>query len=303
MLSENAYLPAILAAAIVSGMVYAAALNRRGHPPAIVLITPAMAILFGLIGARLFYFGARAGFLVPMYGWRALVSLPSDQLAFGGAVTGAILGARLAEKTLQAGKYALLDALAAPGAIMVLLARLAEYTVSFGQGAYVESPAQQFFPLAVKNEWGEWYYAIFMLEAVVAGLAILYALRARKTPAGRVFKLTLASLMLAQILTESLRAESLKWGFVRVHQLYAVLLLALIMISFVVRARKQGHRVIALITRQGLPFLFGVVLLVGIEFALDKWEVVANWLLYLAMIGVLLGMGTLVYRLEATTRR
>ncbi len=43
--------------------------------------------------------------------------------------------------------------------------------------------------------------------------------------------------MLGQILAESLRAESLKWGFVRVHQLFAVLLVAAVLISFLIRAK------------------------------------------------------------------
>jgi len=300
--AEHLYLPALLMISAACCMVYAAALSRRGHSPVVALTAPALAFLLGLAGARVFFFLARAGFLLPMYGWGALFALPDDGLAFGGAVTGAVLGVWLVEKAFKTKRFALLDALAAPGAVMVLLARLAEYTVSFGQGAYVESAAYEFFPLAVENEWGEWYYAVFMLEALLAGVALLYALRARRTPAGRVFRLTLALLLLGQILAESLRAESLKWGFVRVHQLYAVLVLGFLVVSALAGARRRGGRLPALAMRWGLPFLVGVALLIGIEFALDKWEEVANWLLYLAMAGVLLGMGALVCRLEARRR-
>ncbi len=252
----------------------------------------------GFVGARLFYFLVRSAFLVPMYGWGALFSLPYDGMALGGAVAGAFLSVWLMEKALKLKPFTLLDALAPAGMLMALLARLGEFFVSFGQGAYVENAGHQFFPLAVANQWEEWYYAVFMLEALIALACLIYALRMRKHPAGRRVLLTLTLFLLGQIFAESLRAESLKWGFVRVHQLFSVLGVAGVLVYYAAGARRRGAPIAALMLRFALPFLLGVAALIGLEFAFDKWEEAPNWALYMGMAAVLIGMGSLVFGAE-----
>ncbi len=296
--SETAYLVALLAGALLASLAYAWGLIKRGQPLGTALSLPALALVMGLAGARLFYFLARSGFLVPMYGWASLFSLPHDGMALGGAVAGVILAVWLAEKALKTKPFALLDPLAPAGMLMVFFARLSEYLVSFGQGAYVEKAGHQFFPLAVANEWEEWYYAVFLLEALIALAVLIYSLRMRKTPAGRQLMLTLSLFMLGQIFAESLRAESLKWGFVRVHQLFAVVVTALILLYYLLKARHEGYPLKPLLLRYGLPFLLGVAALIGLEFAFDKWEEAPNSLLYAAMALVLIGMGSLVFGAE-----
>lgn len=124
------------------------------------------AALISLAFARLFYFGARAGFLVPMYGWGHLFVLWPEGLAMAGAVIGLLLGGALAARLLRLNAHRLLDQLAPAGLVALALARLAEYTTDIGQGSFVESSPLQFFPLMVQNEYGEWYWAVFMLEAL-----------------------------------------------------------------------------------------------------------------------------------------
>lgn len=290
-------------AALLSAAVYGHALRRRGQQLRTAVLVPAVALAAGFAGARLFYFLVRAGFLVPMHGWGALFTLPYDGLAFGGAVGGAVLLVRLMEKALKAEPFALLDPLAPAGLLMAFIARLGEYTVSFGQGAFVENMAYQFFPLAVANEWEEWYYAVFMLEALIALTVLVYSLIMRKTPAGRQVMLTLTLFMLGQVFAESLRAESLKWGFVRVHQLFAVLAAAGVLAYYINKARRQGAQLALLLLRFALPFLLGVAALIGLEFAFDKWEEAPNSILYAGMAAVLIGMGWLVFGLERRAAR
>jgi len=299
--AETTYWLALAAGALLAGLVYGRRLKKSGQPLKRALSAPVLALLLGLAGARLFYFLARSAFLVPMYGWAALFRLPYDGLAFGGAAAGAALAALMMEKACGAAPFSFLDPLAPAGAVMVTAARLGEYAVSFGQGAYVENPSHQFFPLAVMNEWEEWYYAVFMLEALIALCCLIYALKARGLPRGRRFKLTLTLMMLGQVFAESLRSESLKWGFVRVHQLFAVLAAAAVLAGFIRQALRRGERLLLLLARWALPYLIGVALLIGLEFALDKWEEAPNWALYLAMAGTLAGMGAVVFGLERKT--
>ena len=52
---------------------------------------------------------------------------------------------------------------------MVAFARVSEkYLDMLGTGKYTDSEFLCRFPFAVSNEWGEWYLAIFMLEALAA---------------------------------------------------------------------------------------------------------------------------------------
>ncbi len=296
---ETAYLTLLFAGALLSALIYGISLKKRGQGLRCALLAPILSLAAGFAGARLFYFLARSAFLVPMYGWASLISLPYNGMALGGAVGGVVLAGFLLEKALRQRPFALLDPLAPAGMLMALIARLGERFVSFGQGAYVEEAGCQFFPLAVMNEWEEWYYAVFMLEALIALCCLIFSLRMRKSPAGRRMMLTLTLFMLGQVFAESLRAESLKWGFVRVHQLFAVLTVAAVLAGFIRLALRQGERLLPLLARWALPYLAGVALLIGLEFALDKWEEAPNWALYLAMAGTLAGMGALVFRLEA----
>lgn len=296
--SKSIYLLVLFIGALCAALVYGMLLKKRGEAPSSILIASVAALILGLAGSRLFYFLARAGFLVPMYGWASLFSFPYNGLALGGAVIGVVLSVWLAEKCLKTKPFALLDPLAPAGMLMVIFARLGEYFVSFGQGAYVEKVCHQFFPLAVINKWEEWYYAIFMLEALIALVILIYSLKMRKTPPGRQLMLTLTLFMLSQVFAESLRAESLKWGFVRVHQLFAVAVSALILLYYIKKAHDQDSPTGQLLLRYVLPFLLGVAALIGLEFAFDKWEEAPNSILYAGMALVLLGMGSLTFRLE-----
>lgn len=246
-----------------------------------------LAVLLGVLGARLFYFFARLQYLVPMYGWGHVTDLAPQGLAFGGAVLGVLGAGWLTSRLTRVPADPLLDRLVPAALLTLALARAGEYTVHIGEGPYVQNAALQFFPLAIRNEWGEWYFAIFVLEALCALAVLLWMLGRRGWPAGRAWRRALLYLLLTQVLCESLRAESLRWGFVRVHQLFAVL------VAFVLLLEKLRRRGARPWLRIGL-FLLGTAVLIGIEFALDKWPAAPHWALYLVMAATLAGMGAAV---------
>lgn len=281
---DSAYLLSLAAALALGAACFALLARRAGAGLGRRLRALALALGLGLAGARLFYFAARASYLLPMYGWGRLLVPPPADMAMGGAVLGLLLAGRLAGGPGQ-GAHRWLDLLAPAALLTLTLARLGEYFVDFGQGGYVEDPAFQFFPLAVSNQWGEWYWAVFLLKALLAGLILPLSLMPGRPGARWQRALMLA--LLGLMLTDSLRADTLRWGFVRVHQLFSALSLAALLLGFL---RGQGRAALP----RALLFLLGVALIIGIEFALDKWLQMPDWALYILMCLTLCGMGLLI---------
>lgn len=126
-----------------------------------------------------------------------------------------------------------------------------------------------FFPFALTNEWGESYPAIFMLSCLAALIVAIVGLT--RKPGGRdgqLFLRTAFYLALPQIMCESLLAECMKWGFVRVQQLLCALTLLVILI--VECRRAAGSLTFAKRWWPVGALLLCAAGLVGVEFALDK---------------------------------
>ena len=80
---------ACLAAALFCGVAFLWRRSRvRGLGTWQAAALTALAVALGLVFARLFYFGARSGLLVPMHGWGAVADLRPQGLALSGAVIG-----------------------------------------------------------------------------------------------------------------------------------------------------------------------------------------------------------------------
>ena len=143
----------------------------------------------------------------------------------------------------------------------VCLMRLTEFFLPpAGLGPVWEGPLA-FFPVAVKDEYGDPCLAVFALEAIFA-LAVALALQ-RRDRRGEKSGLWLAAawLLAGQAFWENLRSATLRVGFVRVEQvLCAAILLCLI------RRAAMGY---------GLwrRFTLALLLIAGIgllEFVMDK---------------------------------
>lgn len=284
---DTAYGLSLLAALLMGGGCLLFAWRRAGHGLGAALRALGLALLCSLVGARLFYFLARFDHLLPMYGWGRLLLPPPGEMAFGGAVLGLLLAGWLLARGGGRTVHHWLDMMTPAALVFLFIARLGEYFVAFGQGAYVAQPHFQFFPLAVSNQWGEWYWAVFMLEALFALLILLLSRRPGRE--GALWQRALMLLLLGQILCDSLRADTLRWGFVKVHQLFSALGLAALLLYYL-RGLGRGRLITA-----GL-YLLGIALIIGIEFALDKWLQMPNAVLYAVMCLVLFAMGWLISR-------
>lgn len=247
------------------------------------LITLVLGAVLGTVCAKLVYYLTQIDFMIAN-GWlRSLVNPDPAEWCFSGGAIGAVLGAVLAARITGVKPSAALDALAPAGALMAAMARFGGYFLQdamIGLGEYLEDPALCFFPLAVVNEWEEYYLAVFMLEGawalIVAALSLTCFQKKR-------FARTIFYICLAQIFFESLHSDSISWLFVRVEQLLSMIVIAAVILLYIRWMRPE----------KGWPALAVCVvcagLFVGVEFALDKtsWPIPA---IYGAM---LLGMAAL----------
>ena len=229
------------------------------------------------VGARLLFCLVRFGFFFVELGPLSVLNTRMGGFLLYGAVFGAMLAAAAVARHDGVSVVTALDDLAAPGMLSVLICRLAEGTTGEGVGAWVENETIWHFPLAVQNEFGEWQYAVFMLEALIAAVLLVVLLVRRYAPGERIMT-ALLLYACCQVVCESLRMDSCpRVGFVRVSQVIsAVVILAVTLI----RALRAGGRKRAAIRTVVMLACTGVV--GGIEWALDKTPI-DNRILYLVM--------------------
>ncbi len=246
-----------------------------------------LALPLGLVGARVFYVLAR----LPLYmeiGLGNVLRLWDGGFALWGAVGGAVVAAILTAKITKQSAVKLLDALAAPAALTIAIARFAEFASGEGIGLEVESELLQFFPLAVFDpEWEVWFFAIFMVEGIAA-LIICALLQWKNFPrTGDKAKLFFVLYCSVQILLESLRRDQfLRWLFVRVSQLTAVLVLGGLMFYALykwLKAAKASRMAVKSLVINWVIFLLGVGICIAMEFAVDKSADMPVWLCYSIM--------------------
>ena len=202
-----------------------------------------LGILLCVIGAKLLYFVFRFNYLLKtdFGGW--LFSLKADEVSYYGGAAGVCLAVFLAAKILGEKPGKALNAFAVSGALLAALARFAEYWLgALGTGDFIEEGLP--FPLAVSEVWNpdfpEYYLAIFMLEGILSLRVALFALRNRRDRL--CFVRTVFYLCLLQIICESMRAQSIRWLFVRYEQLLCYLIAEGILIGYAVAAKKQGKK-------------------------------------------------------------
>lgn len=202
------------------------------------------ALLGAVLGSLLALICAKAGYLLHDLGSRLfegyfeeVAAIEATMLSFvcgcAGMTAGMALGAKL--RGIRPGKA--LDLFAAPGCVFLCLARIAEGGMdTLGMGDAVEAEWLQFFPITMKNGWGEAYLSVFVLEALTALVCLIPALRRGRDGdrEGLVFERTAVCLLGAQAGWEMLLQypyiRTFLTSFVSLEQVFcAVLLLALIL--------------------------------------------------------------------------
>ena len=250
------------------------------------LLIGVLGTILGVVFAKLVYYLAMIDFMV-MSGWlKSLVDINMGTFSYYGGVAGFCLGIVLSARLTHRKPTDLLNAYAPAGLLLAALARFGEVVldgVGIRDMLYWEHPEHCFFPLAVSNEWGEWLYAVFMLEGFLTlGVLLLCVTLLKKER----FLRSLFYLCLIQILCESLRSDSFTWLFVKVEQLLCMLVLAGVLFVYCLRTRGVRHR--------WLPFLIcfpiaGIFVL--LEFALNGKIPFHHGLCYAIMVAGLFVLG------------
>lgn len=226
-----------------------------------------------------------------------------------GAALGALVGACLAALITRQSAGRLLDALAAPAALMIALCRLAEGLAGQGYGWYVADwfspythmslfPTERFgwaqrFPFAVMDMYEEWAWAVFVLEALLAlaGMALLMRLRPRRPG----WKALLLMLLYgaSQIWCEAMREDAVvRWGFVRANQIFSVAAVAAALAVCCLRLpREPGRLRRVLLSWAGV--LAGSGLVIAMEFAVEQKIVFLQWMTT-DLCFMVLGLGCLM---------
>lgn len=283
------YLIWLSVSAVLCGALFAVLLMKNKAGTALdAFLTVLLSAAFGLILSKLVYFLCKASVIIPTHGIAGLFRGSASEFSFVGAAAGAVAAVLAVFKAGKKNAAKALSAFAPAGALMVALARFGEFLQgTIGYGEYIENQSLCFFPIAVQNEWQEWYGAVFMLEGLLALICAIFSLIVfmKNGKENRLFLRTVFYLAVPQIISESLRAVCPKWGFVRIEQVLCTVIAFAIILTEI---RASGLRGI----KAYMPLiadLFCVLVCIGVEFALDK-TTLPNLLCYGVMVLALLGM-------------
>lgn len=297
MMDTSWYAPCAAAAVLLGCVLFYLSAHKNGILRRWIFLLPPAAVVLGAQCARAYVVLARE--IYSGYGFSfALTNHPYDY-----AVCGALLGVMLACAACAhfAGvKIAKTLNCAAPCMLVTLaLCRFAEVFSDFGWGGLIQNESLQFFPLAVSDMYGMWHSAVFVLEGLLALLVLVLVLRMSKAEDGARFALMLLWWSMTQIVCESLRAETLRWGFVRIQQVNCAVFGLAILLIYAAKRRMDKKKPAGSLA----AYLVGVGLLVFVEFALDKIPAIPHPVLYAFMAAVVLAMGCVVQRAMGVAKK
>ncbi len=220
-----------------------------------------LALLLGAVCARGFYMiTSPYGGMTELY-----FSFWPYEYALSGAVLGVIAAGLLtAAFTRQSAGY-VLDALTPTALVTLALARCAEMFADFGWGAVVEGKWAR-FPFAVQDPFEQWRLCVFFMEALLAVIVLAYAKLWRKKMPGELFSIALCWWAMGHLFIETLRAESICWGFVRVQQLACAVFGLGLLIGWQVKNKLPGRNLLSSL----IIFFLCIGAIVFAQYAMDK---------------------------------
>ena len=274
---------ALSAGTILSLLLARCAFRRAGIRPDALSCFALLAIPLALLGARAAYCLAALDWVM-QEGFSFFFQLTRGGYMLYGAVLGGVIALLLTARLTGEGFAAMADALAVPVMVFILVGRLAEGLVGQGYGWCVEDWFMEdsgmslfvledpsFFyrlPFAVPDMYGNYNWAVFIPEALAAGLIALAVWRTRPRREGGRALLALLLYAATQVLGESLRQDAvLRWGFVRINQILCALIIAGLLIHCMLRAPHPRVRQLVGLSA-GMLVCMGVV--IAMEFALEK---------------------------------
>ena len=299
MITDASYPSLAAAGCAVAVILFAAGLRRRHLKPVYALPLTAAGLLAAFIAGKLFWIIFNLPQL-SLEGPVCLVRLIPAEFSFTGGLAGLSLGIALTARLLKLPVPDVLDGYAVPCCIFAAFIRFAEIfagdlglgeMATFGLEEISEGSLLAFFPLAVRDSWGEWLPALSTLEALCAlitGAAVLRrgtsAARGKiRFAAGSLFEFALFYLCLCGFFFETAKLSGVIFYYVHVEQLLCALVLLGLLIHICSGRSRREER---------LPWLPVVLFLLCValnglsQFFLDKpWlfsglipEAIFTWL-------------------------
>ncbi|MBQ9264571.1 MAG: prolipoprotein diacylglyceryl transferase [Clostridia bacterium] len=258
------YVLTLYISAIVCAIAHYFLLKRQPKRGAQAVLTLCLGIVLGTACARLIYCLMQVQYIVADGFLATLLSQNVAQLSYYGGCIGVILAVMLSAKITGQKALNALNLYAPAGALMAALARFAEIHLgTLCAGNYIENESFCFFPLAIPNEWEEWYLAVFVLAGISYLVVFVFSWIKFKD---HCFLRTVFYLCLPQILWESLRNQSIIWHeFVRLEQLLCMVVMEVILVLYGIWSKGQKKRFLPAVTGLLCAGVF-----VAVEFALDK---------------------------------
>lgn len=267
--------------------------KKQGLKPGTVSWFAVLSIPLALLIARIGYCLVMLDWLLDQ-GFDFLWQFNRGGYMLYGALLGGVLAGALTAKITHQPISGILDAAAAPTALMIVLARMAEPLVNLGYGYDIEEWFDPFeekcmiawedpsilfrFPLGEQNYYGVWCFAVYLPEAITALVIffILIFLKKRK-PGGKAL-LMLLLYAGTQAFWESMRQDAvLKWGFVRASQLFSgIAVLIVLIISWRMLQKPQRKR--SLLWRGIGCILLSCGVIMAMEFALEQKIGFLTWM-------------------------
>lgn len=260
----------LMLGAVATTVLFSLRLKKMGMGLSRALLTAILSAVCGLVCAKVLYFLLMLGYDWRLKGLSSLFSTDITEFSFFGACAGMMLGAALAARVVHREVRPYLDVFAPAAALMVYFARIGEYFLEeVGIRSDIETEALQRFPFAFMNEYEEWNLAVFLLEATLALIVCIIFLLKKKEDLlpGLRWERVVFYLCLPQIFSESLRSDSIVWGFVRPEQvLCAVAVTVLLVFAFRAAPQQSKWKQYGLL----LPHMLFIGMMIFVEFDLDK---------------------------------
>ena len=296
----------LLVSCIISFALFLLQVKRKTLPLSAALLSIPCALVFGALFSKLVYVLCFLDFSMIDEYWfedNFLRLNASEFSVFGGAL-GVCFGILGACRLCRTKALPYLDLFAPCGAILLCGIRFGEmYLNRLGVGDLLaeNSPLAR-FPFAIQNEYGEWFASVFLLEALFALICavVLFIIRLPNIQGIRL-ELTAFFLAVPQVFCESLRARCMKWGFVRIEQLFCGLLLLLLVTLCCRKARQK----LSFMERYWpvAVMIASIGLIVFVEFALDKFNI-SDFMCYTLMILALCTMSFMeIYSMNRRCRK
>lgn len=251
--------------------------NKQHDLRSALLWTAALAVPFGLIGARLVYALVNIPFyLNAISAPEAMLKVWEGGLSLTGALAFIVLAGVIGAKLGNARIAEVLDALASP-----LLVLAGFFCIGIGRSDIGFGPEIGGSFLAVTINGAHRLNTPLLVALVLLIIMIAAATLSKNAPAGHYFALTAFLYGSVMILMESLREDGhMVWGFVHAEMVFD-LVFALPTLLYLAKTKKR-----ILLALLATAVLAGAV--VALEFALDRSSV-GDGLLYAAYIAVLGG--------------